>query len=163
MPETRWLSDSESTMWRDYFSMGRHLERAIEVQLAEHGLSHPDYTVLVVLSENPDGLRVRDLGERIRWESSRLAHHLRRMENRGLISRCSTPDDGRGTLARITSQGRAAIEAAAPGHVETVRRCFVDLLGTEEQRMISSIARRVAQACREEDGDPPLPGTAIRR
>jgi DNA-binding MarR family transcriptional regulator len=152
MTEPRWLEARELAMWRAFFDMRRHLERAMEAQLSEHGLSHPDYTVLVVLSELPGGvMRVRDLGERISWESSRLAHHLRRMEQRGLVVRAECADDRRGTMATITAAGMRAIQLAAPGHVEAVRRFMVDLLTPEEIDTMTSISLRVSQAVIDAD------------
>lgn len=147
MPDAPWLDERQQEMWRAFFDMRRHLERALEDQLTEHGLSHADYTVLVVLSEADEpGVRARDLGDRISWESSRLAHHLRRMEQRGLITRSDCPSDRRGTLVAISDDGLAAIRRAAPGHAETVRRCFVDLLSPEEIQIMTSVCRRVVEA-----------------
>lgn len=144
MVHARWLNESEQAMWRAFFDMRRHLERAITVQLAEHGLSHPDYTVLVVLSESPDGMRSRALGERISWDASRLSHQLRRMESRGLIERGPTRRDRRGTVVTITSRGRRAIEEAAPGHAEAVRDAFVDLLDPHEIEVFTAVSMRVS-------------------
>jgi DNA-binding MarR family transcriptional regulator len=147
MPQTRWLDADEQAMWRAFFDMRRHLDRALENQLAEFQLSHADYTVLVVLSETDShGMRVRDLGSRISWESSRLAHHLRRMEQRGLVTRGEHASDRRGTMVLITSAGMAAIRDAAPGHVEAVRRYFVDLLSPAEIEMLTSVCLRVSRA-----------------
>jgi DNA-binding MarR family transcriptional regulator len=159
MTEARWLDEREFTMWRAFFYMRRDLERAIETQLAAHGLSHADYTVLVVLSEiESQVMRVKDLGAQIRWESSRLAHHLRRMERRGLICRSDSPDDRRGTLAALTPAGLRAIQEAAPGHVAAIRRCFVDLLTDEEIATITSISRRVSAAVADPATDGPAAG-----
>lgn len=147
MVDPSWLSEHEFLMWRAFFYMRRDLERALEVQLAEHGLSHADYTVLVVLSETQGtAMRVRDLGEQISWESSRLAHHLRRMERRGLLVRTDALDDRRGTVVSLTPAGAAAIREAAPGHVQAVRRYFVDLLDEQEIDVLTSISHRVSAA-----------------
>ncbi|MBK6869948.1 MAG: winged helix-turn-helix transcriptional regulator [Kineosporiaceae bacterium] len=147
MVDPAWLDEHEFVMWRSFFYMRRDLERALEAQLAEHGLSHADYTVLVVLSETEGTvMRVRDLGEQISWESSRLAHHLRRMEQRGLLVRSDALDDRRGTLVTLTPAGLAAIREAAPGHVDAVRRYFVDLLDANEIEMLASISQRVSAA-----------------
>jgi DNA-binding MarR family transcriptional regulator len=147
MPQTRWLGEDEQAMWRAFFDMRRHLDRTLENQLAEFQLSHADYTVLVVLSEADSlGMRVRDLGNRISWESSRLAHHLRRMEQRGLVTRGEHASDRRGTMVLITNAGMSAIRDAAPGHVEAVRRYFVDLLSPTEIEMLTSVCLRVSRA-----------------
>lgn len=131
-------------MWRAFLQMRQDIERAVENQLKEHGLSSADYGILVVLSEASDQvLRVGEVAERTDWESSRLAHQLRRMEQRGLVHRFSCPHDARGTMVELTAQGRATIEAAAPGHARTVRGAFVDLLDETEIATLTAVADRV--------------------
>jgi DNA-binding MarR family transcriptional regulator len=133
--ETRWLDEREARMWRSYVHMQRAIGQAIERQLAEEGLSGADYELLVPLSEAPDHvLRARDLGRGVGWDRSRLAHQLRRMEQRGLVRRFDCPTDARGTMVELTPAGLELITTAAPGHVETVRRCFVDLLDAGRDR-----------------------------
>ncbi len=134
-------------MWRAFVGMRRALDLAVERQLAEAGLSTADYELLVPLSEAPGlVLRVRDLGRTVAWDRSRLAHQLRRMEQRGLVSRFDCPTDARGTMVRLTDKGREVIRSAAPGHVETVRRHFVDLLTSEEIDAIRRLSERVIDA-----------------
>ncbi|GAA1790413.1 MarR family transcriptional regulator [Planosporangium flavigriseum] len=144
MSNPRWLDERAARMWRAFHEMRRHLDKAIERQLADAGLSTADYNLLVPLSEAPgDGLRARDLASHVDWDRSRLSHQLRRMEQRGLITRRDCPTDARGTMIMLTPAGRRAVEAAAPGHVETVRRHFVDLLSPEEIDTLTAISTRV--------------------
>lgn len=130
MTEPRWLSDEEQRSWRALQEMTAALDRRLGDDLAAHsGLSAADYGVLVCLSEAPDGqLRARDIAAALAWEKSRLSHHLTRMEGRGLVERRECPTDARGAFVVLTPAGRAAIEAAAPRHVEDVRRWVVDVL-----------------------------------
>ncbi|HWG95050.1 MAG TPA: MarR family winged helix-turn-helix transcriptional regulator [Mycobacteriales bacterium] len=149
---TRWLTDDEQRMWRGWLDMHAAVGQATSEQLAEHGLSEADWALLVPLSEGPaDGLRARDLGRVVGWDRSRVSHQLRRMEARGLVERLDCPTDARGTVVRLTAQGRRLVEAAAPGHVETVRRVFVDLVDADELALLTDVARRVREAA----GDPP--------
>src|SRR5262249_25212738 len=106
----------------------------LDLQLArdlnkDSGLSETDYDVLSTLSEKPEGrwgagARVPQL----RWSTSRLAHHVGGIEQRGLVARQPCPGDARGALIGLTEQGRAALERAAPPHVASVRRHMIDLL-----------------------------------
>ncbi|MEV0827252.1 MarR family winged helix-turn-helix transcriptional regulator [Nonomuraea rubra] len=55
----------------------------------------PTPKVLVALSESPEGrTRTSDLAALLRWERSRVSHHVTRMEKRDLVSRQGCPDDG---------------------------------------------------------------------
>lgn len=102
----------------------------------EPHLQHVDYDVLSNLSEAQDTqLRITELGDRLRWSKSRTHHHLTRMHKRGLIEKRTDSDDGRVTLARLTSHGLQVIQDAAPMHVRSVRRHFIDLLTDRTTRI----------------------------
>jgi DNA-binding MarR family transcriptional regulator len=110
----------------------------------ESGLSEPDYDVLSTLSESPDGSwRAREFAARLLWSTSRLAHQVRRMEQRGLVQRRGTDQDARGAVVALTDQGWAALRAAAPEHVASVRRNLIDLLTPAEVRALDEIATKV--------------------
>ena len=59
------------------------------------------------------------------------------------MTRSRATDDGRGTVVTITAEGRARIEAAAPGHVRTVRANFIDLMTPEEREVVAGVLQRV--------------------
>ncbi|MBB5631298.1 MarR family winged helix-turn-helix transcriptional regulator [Sphaerisporangium krabiense] len=152
MTEPRWLDETEARMWRAFGDMRRRLDAALERQLAAVGLSSADYQLLVPLSEAPGRrLRARELRRIVDWDRSRLSHQIRRMEQRGLIAREECPGDARGTVIRLTGEGSRAIEEAAPGHVEVVRRLFVDQLGPEETALLTQLSYRVLGRLAEED------------
>jgi DNA-binding MarR family transcriptional regulator len=143
--EARWLDEREARVWQSYRSLVRELQAATERQLErDAGLSGADYALLVPLSESPgDVLRMRDLGFMVGWDRSRLSHQVSRMEKRGLLAREGCAEDARGWMVRLTAAGRAAIEAAAPEHVATVRRYFFDHLSDEELALLGSIFDRM--------------------
>jgi DNA-binding MarR family transcriptional regulator len=55
-----------------------------------------------------------------------------RLEDRGVVERFPCPEDRRATDARLTEAGWAKVQAAAPGHVATVRSLVIDAL-TDDQ------------------------------
>ena len=121
-----WLSDEQQQVWRDYLTMVGRLQVAMSRQLQEDcGLSLADYDVLVALDDRCP-LRMRELGDVLGWEQSRLSHQLRRMRDRGLVTREGRDDDRRGANVDLTAGGRAALAAAAPGHAELVRATVFD-------------------------------------
>ncbi|MFT4218445.1 MAG: MarR family winged helix-turn-helix transcriptional regulator [Micropruina sp.] len=157
MDEVRWLSQDELALWQHFILAQQDLDRVISADLAGSGLSHADYAVLVGLSEgSSDGVRVGRLREWIGWGSSRLAHQLRRMESRGLVTRSRAADDGRGTVVSITAEGLARIRAAAPGHVRTVRANFLDLMTEDERAVLGAVFERVTRTINPDR--PPLSG-----
>jgi DNA-binding MarR family transcriptional regulator len=110
----------------------------------DSGLSETDYDVLSTLSERPGNRwRARDLAAQLLWSTSRLAHHVGRMEQRGLVARQPCADDARGALISLTEQGQATLRKAAPPHADSVRRHLIDLLTAEEVAALDVIAGKV--------------------
>ncbi len=125
---TRWLDDTEMRFWRNYLSASHRALEAISADLrAESGLTMDDYEVLVHLSEAPDrAIRMSELSELVVQSRSRLTQRIDRMVERGWVRREPCPDDRRGQFAVLTDDGFAALAAAAPGHVASVRRHLID-------------------------------------
>jgi DNA-binding MarR family transcriptional regulator len=153
--EPRWLDELEARAWRGYTRMRVELEAALSRELSRHsGLSHADYAVLVELSEDEEGrLRAFQLGRALRWEKSRLSHHLKRMEARGLVRREECAEDSRGSEVVLTAEGRKVIEQAAPAHVEAVRRLMIDHLTPEQLEVLADIAEVVLAGLEAADGE----------
>ncbi|MCO5991995.1 MarR family winged helix-turn-helix transcriptional regulator [Actinoallomurus rhizosphaericola] len=140
--ETRWLTATEERAWRGLLRMSDLLvNRAGHSMQAGFGLSATDYTVLAELTRTPDGrLRIQELSRVLGWEKSRVSHHLARMVKRGLVAREECADDRRGAYVVVTAAGREAITAAAPRHVEDVRRFFLDHLTPGQITLLAEIA-----------------------
>lgn len=147
----RWLDDDEQRAWRSLQFMQMRLDGELARQLAsEAGLSYPDYLVLVALTDRPDGrLRPFELSEILGWEKSRVSHQVTRMVDRGLVEKEACDSDRRGAFVLVTPLGRRELEAAAPGHVDMVRRLFIDVLTPEQLRVIGEAADAVLAAIDE--------------
>ncbi|MFI8828474.1 MarR family winged helix-turn-helix transcriptional regulator [Streptomyces sp. NPDC053431] len=145
-----WLTDREQRAWQAYRRMFLLLNAQLARDLSrDSGLSEPDYDVLSSLSSTPGHQRrVSDLAHHMLWSRSRLSHHLGRMEQRGLVAREECATDGRGAVVTLTGKGLRTIEAAAPAHVASVRRYFVDLLTPEELDMFAALGERVVDHLR---------------
>lgn len=141
----RWLTQEEEQAWRRYRRMRTLLDLAIARDMrADSGLSEADYDVLSTLSEaDDDQWRANELAARLLWSTSRLAHQVGRMEGRGLVRRSGVDGDARGAVVALTDAGRRTLDAAAPAHVESVRRHLIDLLTPTDVRALDRIASRV--------------------
>jgi DNA-binding MarR family transcriptional regulator len=145
MPDAGWLDEREQTAWRGLLQLHAQLTAELARRLAsESPLSYPDYEVLVVLTDRPDGrLRVFELAEALGWEKSRASHHLARMAERGLVKKIPCRTDRRGAFVTATARGRRHLQAAAPGHVAAVRELFVDRLTPAQLDAIAQAADNV--------------------
>lgn len=155
MTNVRWLTEREERAWRALQFMQMRLEGELARQLAaDSGLSYPDYLVLVALTDRPDGrMRLFELAEILGWEKSRASHHVGRMVDRGLVKKQKCDSDRRGFYVVGTARGRREIEAAAPGHVATVRRVFVDRLTPEQLGALGDAAEAVVAGFDEPSSD----------
>lgn len=141
--DVQWLTDEQQRIWRNYLLLTARMHTAMHRQLQkECALSLSDYDVLVALSERGP-LRINELGELIGWEQSRLSHQLRRMRGRLLVEREDDDGDRRGATVRITEAGLSALQAAAAGHVELVRRVMFDGLSPRQQRAFGTAIETV--------------------
>jgi DNA-binding MarR family transcriptional regulator len=139
--DTRWLDDEEQRTWRSFLTANRLLLDRIDRQLQQDsGLPHTYYEILVRLSEAPDRtLRMSELASSSLSSRSRLSHAVARLEEAGWVRRRACPTDRRGSFAELTDEGMAQLEAAAPGHVESVRRYLFDPLSREQQAALHGI------------------------
>lgn len=149
----RWLDDDEQHAWRALLAVNAQLTALMNRGLQESsGLSLSDYDVLVALTDVSDGsVRMRDLGRTLQWEKSRVSKQVSRMAARGLVVRRECADDLRGSYVDLTAAGRAAIEAAAPGHVELVRDVVFDGLSVEQLAAFSEALDIIRDRLDQED------------
>ena len=152
----RWLTEDEQRAWLGYRRMTRQLEARLARDLQQaSGLSMQDYDVLSALTgATQHRCTAKDLGGHLFWSPSRLSHHLDRMQKRGLVAR-EPSGDGRGTDVTLTEAGLAAIEAAAPGHVNSVREVFIDRLSARELTALRRLSTTVLRALEAEAEYPP--------
>jgi DNA-binding MarR family transcriptional regulator len=143
-----WLTEDQQKVWRGYLEMASRLQTAMHRQLQQDcELSLADYDVLVALSEQGPQ-RINELAEVLGWEQSRLSHQLRRMRGRDLVARHGSGDDRRGATVELTPSGQAALDAAAPGHVELVRSVVFDALTATQLRAFGSVIESVTSRLR---------------
>jgi DNA-binding MarR family transcriptional regulator len=124
----RTLTPDQQRAWLAYTRVQLRLTYEMNRELqADSNLSLPDYDVLNALRYAPGGrMRITGLAAQIGWERSRLSHHVRRLQNRGLVESRPATVDRRATEVTLTDQGWDEITRASGGHIELVRRLFFD-------------------------------------
>ena len=74
-------------------------------------------------------------------QTLRFEFCVSRLEEQGWVRRETVESDRRGAVAALTEAGLAALEAAAPVHVEGVRRHVFDQLTPDQIRALGEISR----------------------
>ena len=149
---TAWLDNDEMQVWQAFLRASTRLLERLDADLeARFRMSLADYEILHYLADEPTGaLRMTELAAQTLVSRSGLTRRLDRLVRSGLVARRNCPTDRRGVLAVITPEGRERLEAAAPTHVDGVRRHFVEQLrGQDLRALASSLNAVVASAeCR---------------
>jgi len=164
----RWLTASQQRSWRAFLLGSTLLMDRIDRDMRDrHGLSGPEYELLVRLSEAPGHeLRMAELADSVKNSRSRITHTITRLEDAGFVVRRACESDGRGVQAALTDAGFAKLQAAARDHVNTVREALVDVVDDDDLQVIGrafgQVADRLAtrRSCRAATADP-SPGSRI--
>jgi len=145
------LSDTQLASWANYQRMRVRLTERINRELAQKaGLSEADFEILSALIESPnESMRALALRCGLEWEKSRLSHQLRRMEQRGLITRQECAEDNRGSVIRVTEAGRKLANEAKVYYEEAVRQYVVDVLTAEQLQALGTIAETILNQVEE--------------
>ncbi len=142
-----WLTVEQQRAWRSWLMASLLLPEQLERDLKHsHGLTNPEYEVMVRLSESPGHrLRMSELATKTQASKSRLSHQVSRMEADGLIRREECPEDRRGAYAVLTESGHQRLVEAAPEHVASVRHWLVDALSPEEFIQLGALCAQVVE------------------
>jgi DNA-binding MarR family transcriptional regulator len=105
------LLQLENQLCFPLYAVSRLFTKAYQPLLQEMDLTYPQYLVLLVLWEHEE-LSVKGLGEKLLLDSGTLTPLLKRLEQRGLVSRRRDAQDERSVLIGLLPAGRALQEKA---------------------------------------------------
>ena len=87
------------------YTASRLLTQAYHPMLSEHGLTYPQYLVLLVLWEK-DARPVNDIAKRLYLETNTVTPLIQRMEKAGILTRNKGTKDARQMIVKLTKKGR---------------------------------------------------------
>jgi len=145
------ISDPQAAAWASYQRMRVLLSGRINRELSRKtGLSEADFEILAALTETQDeSVRAIALRCGLAWEKSRLSHQLRRMEERGLVTREECIEDNRGSVVRVTEAGRKLAAEARVHYEAAVRRYVTDVLTAEQMQALGAISETLLEQLEE--------------
>ncbi|GAA0663052.1 MULTISPECIES: MarR family winged helix-turn-helix transcriptional regulator [Rheinheimera] len=88
------------------YSASHRLVRSYRQLLEPLDLTYPQYLAMLVLWQQSE-LNVKELGEKLHLDSGTLTPLLKRLENKGLVSRTRSQLDERVVHIHLTEQGKA--------------------------------------------------------
>lgn len=135
--------------WLPLIHVAMRLPAKLDTQLrTDSGITHYEFMVLSKLSQSPEyRLGLSALAEAANSSPSRLSHVLRKLGERGWLVRHA---DGRSAYAELTDEGFAALDGAARGHVEEVRRLVFDHLTARDVAALRTVLSKVTPGLADE-------------
>lgn len=144
--DTPGLDIAEQRAWQNFLDAALRMYATMNRSLVdEHKLTLNDVRLLDLLAKSPTGsARMGDLAEGLMSLPSRVTRQIHRLEVQGLVHRGASPDDGRGVLANITTEGRDALTSAMQTYGAAVRVHFLDRLSRPQIAAMGENCRRIS-------------------
>ncbi len=129
----------ENQICHSLYSATNALVRAYRPLLDAIDLTYPQYLVMLALWEE-DGVMIKRLVERTRFDAGSLTPILKRLEQKGLIERQVSTEDSRQKLLIVAEAGRElALQADS---VPDALACQIDL-SREEAVLLKTLAEKL--------------------
>jgi len=111
--------------------------KALEDNFARFGLSRWEFDVLASLRRSgaPFLLTVGKLQTTMMISSGTMTNRLDRLERRGLVARGPDPDDRRGVLVQLTTDGLKLVDEVVGPHLEAENEILAGLTPAEQERL----------------------------
>jgi len=122
--------------------LARHTDRARRAAFAGHGLEPWEFDVLAALRRQgpPYQLSPGALLRTTLVTSGTMTNRIDRLEQAGLVLRAPDPQDKRGVLVTLTSEGQTRVDAALADLLEAEQALLAGL-SAESRRTLSSLLR----------------------
>jgi len=129
--------------WESLFRAQHEVFTAMLVDFEENHLAQAEYDVLLTVTRSPDmTARLRDITSNMLISQPSVSRLVDRMVTRGLVAKCSDPDDGRGALIRATDEGARAFRALATVHGRSIA-ARMSRLDDDELRTLRDLAEKL--------------------
>lgn len=119
----------------------QRVDRASAEHLSAYGLSVGQFDVLAQVGAR-EGITQNELAEKLLVTKSKVCQILRRMEERGLISR---RQEGRAKHLSLTEEGRRLFDEVVPSQEELVNR-LLSSVPPEDHDLLSKTLGRLDRA-----------------
>ncbi len=124
--------------------LARHLDRDRASAFTQHGLELWEFDVLAALRRSgpPYQLSPTQLTGQTLVTSGTMTNRIDRLEDRALVRRLPDPQDRRGVIVRLTTDGRDLVDQALTGLVER-ERVLLSVLDPARCRELAGLLRRL--------------------
>ncbi len=152
------LDGAEHKSWQNYLATVLRMAALLNRELLDaHRLSLADVQLLDLLANSQGGsVPLAELAEALAAPPSRLTRHIRRLEERDLVTRTVDPHDRRRVVAAITGPGKTLVEEALLAYANAVRIHFLGQLTRPQITTMATTCRHISDGLKH-SGRPRRP------
>ena len=124
MAETRYEAlKLENQLCFPLYACAREVVKKYKPFLDDIGLTYTQYVTMLVLWEKPE-ITSKEIGERLHLDSGTLTPVIKKLADKGLVTRRRAPEDERNLVVALTDAGLALRDRAAsiPGQMASCVR-----------------------------------------
>lgn len=129
------------------YTASREMTKFYRPLLETLDLTYPQYLVMLYLWETNTGT-VKEIGERLHLDSGTLTPMLKRMEQRGLVTRERSKIDERTVIVQLTQEGTNLKEKAKEVPVQIVQKLNLE---KDDYLQLLSLLESVLQQFKQSD------------
>ncbi len=129
----------------DFLPLRRELARSYQAlesfssaHVRQFGLTQPQFDLIATLGNQPP-MTCKELGEKTLITKGTLTGILDRLEDKGLVERCTNSDDARSQKISLTSAGNDLFNQVFPSHVQYLSAAFHQLSKAEIDQLTHSL------------------------
>ena len=144
-PLTSEAADGRLTTLGLLFESAAGLRRLFHRQVElSGGQGNQSFDILIRLARSHGHeLRMSELATQASLTPSGLTRAVDRLQEQGLVTRRTCPDDRRGSFAQLTPAGLAEMAQVIPEHVAQVDRVLAEVFTPEEEAQLAVLLRRL--------------------
>ncbi|WP_182525802.1 MarR family winged helix-turn-helix transcriptional regulator [Nocardioides dongkuii] len=117
--------------------LGRHVDLARRAAFTAHGIESWEFDVLAALRRagSPYELSPGRLLRETLVTSGTMTNRVDRLAARGFVERSPDPDDRRGVIVRLTTEGKTAVDGAFEALLDAERELLAGLPAPEREQL----------------------------
>ncbi|MGF3054407.1 MarR family winged helix-turn-helix transcriptional regulator [Microbacterium sp. YY-03] len=129
--------------WESLFRAQHEILAELSTDFDNREISQGEYDVLLTVTRAPEmTARLRDVTARMLISQPSVSRLVDRMVQRGLLTKCADPEDGRGSLLTATDEGAHAFRVLATDHARSIAH-RMSVLTPDELRTLHALTKRL--------------------
>ena len=132
------------TAWESLFRAQVAVMRTLAAEFPSKEITLNEYDVLFTVSREPGRrIRLRDLNHHVLLTQPSVSRMVDRLAARGLLTKTTDPDDGRGTIVELTPDGLALFRGVAHVHMDSISERVGGILDDDDLTQLIALCDRL--------------------